>query len=354
MIPLKEQKDNNANNAKNKKILITGGFGFIGSHLVDHLMNLDHFITVIDDNSTGSLENIRKWIGNSKFKYFTRNVIESLPNEWIHNDNLNNLNDDNNANDKDGRSFSNPFNFDEIYHLACAASPIHYQDDPIKTIKTCTIGTLNMLELARVKNAKFLLASTSEVYGDPKEHPQSESYFGNVNIFGPRACYDEGKRAAESMVYAYKTKYPEMQVRIARIFNTFGPRMSEKDGRVVCNFISQALNGIPMTIYGDGLQTRSFQYVDDLIGGLMKLMESNLNEPINLGNPDEYTINDFAILVKDLIQSNSPIIYQAALKDDPRMRRPDISKAKKLLNWQPQISLRDGLEKTIEYFNFIK
>jgi UDP-glucuronate decarboxylase len=241
---------------------------------------------------------------------------------------------------------------DEIYNLACPASPPHYQFDPIKTIKTSTHGTLNMLELAKRCKARLLLTSTSEIYGDPEIHPQKEEYWGNVNTLGPRACYDEGKRISETMCYCY-SEAKHCEVRIARIFNTFGPRMDPKDGRVVSNFIVQALKGKELSIYGDGSQTRSFQYVSDLIQGLVALMNSdssNEARPINLGNPDEYTIKEFAEMIQGMINPNAKIIYTPATQDDPRKRRPDITRAVQQLNWSPKTDVISGIQKTIQYF----
>jgi len=239
---------------------------------------------------------------------------------------------------------------DQIYHLACPASPPHYQYNPVKTIKTSTMGTLNMLGLAKRVKARILLASTSEIYGDPNVHPQPESYWGNVNTLGPRSCYDEGKRVAETMMYAYKEQN-NVEVRIARIFNTFGPRMHPNDGRVVSNFIIQALQNKDITIYGDGSQTRSFQYVNDLIDGLVKLMNSDYDGPVNIGNPEEYSIAQFAEQIKSLIpQSTSRIIHKPLPQDDPSQREPDISVAKKELDWAPQWTVPQGLQKSIDYF----
>jgi len=238
---------------------------------------------------------------------------------------------------------------DRIYHLACPASPPHYMYNPIKTIKTSVMGTLNMLGLAKRLRARILFTSTSEVYGDPEVHPQKETYWGHVNPIGPRACYDEGKRVGETMMYAYKDQ-GNVDVRVARIFNTFGPRMNPADGRVVSNFIVQALQGNDITIYGNGKATRSFQYVDDLVAGLMALMEGDYQYPVNLGNPDEYTIRHFAELVTEITNSTSRIVHHEATKDDPRQRRPDISVAEKELGWKPRYSVRDGLERAITYF----
>ncbi|XP_071841343.1 UDP-glucuronic acid decarboxylase 1-like isoform X2 [Apostichopus japonicus] len=238
---------------------------------------------------------------------------------------------------------------DQIYHLACPASPPNYMYNPIKTIKTSSIGTLNMLGLARRVKARLLLASTSEVYGDPQEHPQNEEYWGHVNPIGPRACYDEGKRVAETMCYAY-AKQENVEVRVARIFNTFGPRMHMNDGRVVSNFIIQSLKGEPITIFGSGKQTRSFQYVSDLVAGMIALMNSNISSPVNLGNSEEHTIMDFANIIKEKIGGDSKITNIEAAEDDPKRRKPDIAKAKKHLKWEPIVPLSDGLEKTIDYF----
>lgn len=238
---------------------------------------------------------------------------------------------------------------DQIYHLACPASPPHYQYNPVKTIKTSTMGTINMLGLAKRVKARMLLTSTSEIYGDPKEHPQKESYWGNVNTIGPRACYDEGKRVAETMMYSYKNQN-EVDVRVARIFNTFGPRMHPNDGRVVSNFIIQALQNKPMTIYGDGSQTRSFQYVSDLVDGLHALMNGDYNMPVNLGNPEEYSVKHFAETIKEITKSDSEIMYLEKTQDDPSQRRPAIDVAKQEINWEPKVHVTDGLSKAIDYF----
>ena len=238
---------------------------------------------------------------------------------------------------------------DEIYHLASPASPPHYMYNPVKTIKTNTVGTVNMLGLAKRTKAKILIASTSEVYGDPKVHPQPESYWGNVNPIGPRACYDEGKRVAETLAYAYN-KQSGVDVRVARIFNTYGPRMHANDGRVVSNFVIQALEQKPITIYGSGDQTRSFQYVSDLVNGLVALMASDYKQPVNIGNPEEKSINTFARLIRDMVGGDSEIVHMPAVEDDPKRRRPDISRAKAELNWEPLVPLGKGLAKTVEYF----
>ncbi len=302
------------------RILVTGGAGFVGSHLVDRLMATGHYVYVLDNFFTGRRSNIEHWMGHPNFFLVIHDITEPLHLE-----------------------------IDRIYHLACPASPPHYQYNPIKTIKTSTEGTLNMLGLAKRVKARMLLTSTSEVYGDPEVHPQKETYWGNVNPIGPRACYDEGKRVAETMMYAYQSQ-SHVDVRVARIFNTFGPRMHPNDGRVVSNFIIQALQGKDITIYGDGSQTRSFQYVDDLVDGLVKLMEGDYSLPVNLGNPDEYTVGDFAKIIKEITGSSSTIKHLPATKDDPRKRKPDISVAKEQLGWQPQVNVRDGIARAVEYF----
>lgn len=308
------------NEANRKRILVTGGAGFVGSHLVDHLMLAGHEVIALDNYFTGRKRNVEQWIGHPNFELVHHDVVNSYFTE-----------------------------VDEIYHLASPASPPHYMQNPVKTIKTNTIGTINMLGLARRLKVPILLASTSEVYGDPEVHPQPETYWGRVNTVGPRSCYDEGKRVAESLMAAYHAQ-EKVDIRIARIFNTFGPRMHMDDGRVVSNFILQALRGDPITIYGDGKQTRSFQYVDDLVSGLIKLMESNFTDPVNIGNPEERTINEFAELIRDLVGSTSTIIHKDGQQDDPRQRKPDITRAAEKLNWKPEISMRDGLLKTIDYF----
>ncbi|XP_033759789.1 LOW QUALITY PROTEIN: UDP-glucuronic acid decarboxylase 1-like [Pecten maximus] len=288
-----------------KRILISGGAGFVGSHLVDKLMLEGHEVTVVDNFFTGRKRNVEHWIGHENFELINHDIVNPLFIE-----------------------------VDQIYHLASPASPPNYMYNPVKTIKTNTIGTIHMLGLAKRVRGRLLLASTSEVYGDPEVHPQPEEYWGHVNPIGPRACYDEGKRVAETMCYAY-AKQDHIQVRVARIFNTFGPRMHMNDGRVVSNFILQALQGEPMTVYGDGNQTRSFQYVSDLVDGLVKLMNGNYSLPVNLGNPDEHTILDFAKIIKNLIGGESKIVHKPIMQDDPKKRKPDITKAREYLNWKP-------------------
>ncbi|KAG5336360.1 UXS1 decarboxylase, partial [Acromyrmex charruanus] len=308
-------------NYKNRKrILVTGGAGFVGSHLVDRLMLAGHEVIVVDNFFTGRKRNVEHWVGHENFELVHHDIVRPLYLE-----------------------------VDEIYHLASPASPPHYMLNPVKTIKTNTLGTINMLGLAKRVGARVLIASTSEVYGDPNEHPQAETYWGHVNPIGPRACYDEGKRVAETLSYAYM-RHEGVSVRVARIFNTFGPRMHMNDGRVVSNFIIQALQNESITIYGSGKQTRSFQYVSDLVDGLVALMASNYTLPVNIGNPEEQTIEKFARVIKSLVGATSEIVELAAVEDDPQRRRPDISRAKKYLNWEPKVPLAEGLKKTIVYF----
>ena len=304
-----------------KTILVTGGAGFIGSHLCNVLIKTGHKIICLDNLFTGSINNISNLIENPNFEFVNHDIVEPFYRE----------------------------NIDEIYNLACPASPIHYQFNPIKTIKTCTIGVINMLGLAKKNNAKILQASTSEVYGDPEIHPQSENYNGNVNTLGFRSCYDEGKRCSETLFMDYKREH-NLNIKIVRIFNTYGPNMTKNDGRVVSNFILQALNNKNLTIYGDGSQTRSFQFIDDLVRGLIKMMKSNIVGPVNLGNPEELSMKDLANKIIKLTDSSSDIIYKELPKDDPKRRRPDISLASSKLDWAPKIDLETGLKETINYF----
>jgi len=305
-----------------KKVLITGGAGFVGSHLCDRLLAEGNEVICLDNYFTGQKQNVVHLLDNPYFELIRHDVTM-------------------------------PFfiEVDEIYNLACPASPNHYQYNPIKTIKTSVMGAINMLGLAKRIRAKILQASTSEVYGDPELHPQPESYWGNVNPIGPRACYDEGKRAAETLFVNYH-KQNNVRIKIVRIFNTYGPKMHPNDGRVVSNFIVQALKGEPLTIYGDGSQTRSFQYVDDLIEGMIRMMGSReeFTGPVNLGNPVEFTILQLAEMVKKMTNSSSEIIHLPLPQDDPAQRQPNIDLAKKELNWKPSIPLEEGLKKTIDYF----
>lgn len=304
-----------------KRILVTGGAGFVGSHLVDSLMLDGHYVFVCDNFFTGRRSNIEHWLGHPNFVLITHDVVDPLD-----------------------------VQVDQIYHLASPASPAHYMSDPIKTIKTNTIGTMNMLNLAKNLGAKLLLASTSEIYGDPEVHPQVETYWGNTNPIGPRSCYDESKRLSESLAVAYNSR-ENVSIGIARIFNTYGPRMHPNDGRVISNLVSQVIGNQPITVYGTGNQTRSFQYVSDLISGLRKLMASELSTPVNLGNPDEMTIYSLAIEIKEIMpNSTSQIVFNKLPVDDPRRRRPDIGKAIKLLDWRPSVPLMTGLHRTIDYF----
>ena len=304
-----------------KRIIITGGAGFLGSHLCERLLNEGNHIICIDNFFTGSYENIKHLTNNKNFEIIRHDIIAPIHIEC-----------------------------DEIYNFACPASPIHYQRNPVHTFKTSVFGILNMLNLARECNARLLQASTSEVYGDPLEHPQKETYWGHVNPDGIRSCYDEGKRGAETLMMDYNRQY-KTDIKIIRIFNTYGPRMNENDGRVVSNFIIQALKNIPITVYGDGSQTRSFCYCDDLIDGTIKMMNrENFIGPVNLGNPIEMPVIDFAKIIIKATNSKSEIIFKELPKDDPVKRQPDINLAKEKLNWQPKYKLEDGLKKTIEYF----
>ncbi|QLE42529.1 SDR family oxidoreductase [Nostoc sp. C052] len=302
------------------RILVTGGAGFIGSHLIDRLMAAGHELICLDNFYTGHKRNILKWLGHPYFELIRHDITEPIRLE-----------------------------VDQIYHLACPASPVHYQYNPVKTVKTNVIGTLNMLGLAKRVKARFFLASTSEVYGDPEVHPQTEEYRGSVNPIGIRSCYDEGKRIAETLAFDYY-RQNKVDIRVVRIFNTYGPRMLENDGRVVSNFIVQALRGNPLTVYGDGSQTRSFCYVSDLVEGFIRLMNSDYIGPVNLGNPGEYTILQLAQTVQNMINPDAEIKFEALPSDDPRRRQPDITKAKTWLNWEPTIPLQDGLKLTIEDF----
>lgn len=305
-----------------KRVLVTGGAGFLGSHLCDRLVAAGHEVVCLDNFFTGTRANIEHLLGHHRFELMRHDITEPLTME-----------------------------VDEVFHLACPASPIHYQRNPVRTIRTAVQGTLNCLDLARETRARILIASTSECYGDPTEHPQKESYWGNVNPIGPRACYDEGKRCAESLAVSYATQYG-IEVRIARIFNTYGPRVHENDGRVVSNFIVQALRNEPITIYGDGKQTRSFCYVSDLIEGLMRLMASEHGvDPVNLGNPRETTVLELAQLIREMARSRSDIVRVPLPQDDPTRRNPDIGRARKLLaSWEPQVGLADGLAATLTDF----
>lgn len=305
-----------------KRILITGGAGFLGNHLCRKLLNQGNYIVCLDNLSTGKMEHIQDMLDHPNFEFLKHDIELSLD-----------------------------INIDEIYNLACPASPIHYQKDAIKTTKTCVFGIINMLELAKKNQAKILHASTSEVYGDPKIHPQTEDYRGEVNPIGIRSCYDEGKRCAESLCFDYKRQYG-VDIRIVRIFNTYGPNMDMYDGRVVSNFITQALQNHDITVYGDGSQTRSFCYVDDLIEGMIILMnnKNNFCGPVNMGNPTEFTVKDFAQLVIAMTGSKSKITFLPSPQDDPMQRKPDISLAYRELGWSPKVSLEDGLKSAILYF----
>jgi len=305
-----------------KRILITGGAGFLGSHLCDKLIEQGNDVLCLDNFFTGSKDNIIHLLANPKFELIRHDIINPIFLEM-----------------------------DQIYNLACPASPVHYQYNPIKTVKTNVIGAINTLGMAKRLNAKILQASTSEVYGNPEVHPQKEDYWGRVNPIGPRSCYDEGKRAAECLMMDYH-RQNNVKVKIARIFNTYGPRMALNDGRVISNFVVQAIKGEDITVYGDGSQTRSFCYVDEMIDGLIRLMESDDSflGPVNLGNPDEFTILDLAKTVIGMTGNRSKIVFRPLPQDDPMQRNPDISLARKVLGWQPRVKLEEGLARTIEYF----
>lgn len=304
------------------KAIVTGGAGFLGSHLCELLLNEGYDVICIDNLLTGNFKNIEA-LSEKHFKYLNHDITKPI-------------------------YFGDKIDF--IFHLASPASPIDYMELPIQTLKVGALGTYNMLGLAKEHKARFLLASTSEVYGDPLVNPQNEGYWGNVNPIGPRGVYDEAKRYAEAITMAYH-RYHGVDTRIVRIFNTYGPRMRANDGRVVPNFIQQALNGKDLTVYGDGMQTRSFCYVSDLIDGIFRLMMSNYNQPVNIGNPEEITVIDFARRIIELTNSRSNISYEQLPVDDPKVRRPDISVARKILNWEPKVGLDEGLKKTIDYFS---
>jgi UDP-glucuronate decarboxylase len=302
------------------RILVTGGAGFIGSHLIDRLMEDGHEVICLDNFYTGHKRNLLRWLDNPYFDLIHHDITEPIRLE-----------------------------VDQIYHLACPASPVHYQYNPVKTIKTNVMGTLYMLGLAKRVKARFLLASTSEVYGDPEIHPQSEEYRGNVNPIGIRSCYDEGKRVAETLAFDYH-RQNNVDIRVARIFNTYGPRMLENDGRVVSNFIVQSLRGKPLTVYGDGSQTRSFCYVSDLVEGLIRLMNGDFIGPVNLGNPDEYSILELAQTIQSMVNPDVSLINEPLPQDDPKRRKPDITRAKAHLQWSPSVPLQEGLALTIRDF----
>jgi UDP-glucuronate decarboxylase len=302
--------------------MVTGGAGFLGSHLIDRLLERGDEVLCVDNFFTGAKDNIQHQLANPHFEVIRHDINNPLFVE-----------------------------VDEIYNLACPASPIHYQHDPVQTTKTSVHGSINMLGLAKRVGAKIFQASTSEVYGDPDVHPQTEDYWGNVNPIGPRSCYDEGKRCAETLFFDYHRQH-RLRIKVARIFNTYGPRMHPADGRVVSNFIMQALRNEPITLYGDGLQTRSFCYVDDLVSGFIALMDSadEVTGPINLGNPGEFTIRELAEKVVTLTDSKSELVFKPLPQDDPKQRRPDIGRAQSQLGWQPSVPLEEGLKRTIDYF----
>ena len=303
------------------KNIVTGGAGFLGSHLIDQLMKNGENVICIDNFFTGNKKNIKQWQGNASFELIRHDIINPILLEA-----------------------------DKIWHLACPASPFHYQYNPIETSKTSFLGTLNMLELAKKINARFLFASTSEVYGNPKEHPQKESYLGYVNPIGIRSCYEEGKRIAETLCFDYQRVH-NIDIRLVRIFNTYGPRMMENDGRVISNFIVQALKNKDLTIYGDGSQTRSFCYVDDLINGLIKVMDGDFIGPVNIGHINEISVKELAFIIKNKINKELKIIYKDIPQDDPFRRKPSIDLANQKYNWEPKVDLDNGLERTIEFFS---
>jgi len=303
-------------------ILVTGGAGFIGSHLCDSLIN-EHKVICVDNLFTGNRDNIRHLLKNPNFRFIEHDIIEPL--------------------------FLDDDEIDQVYNLACPASPVHYQYNAIRTIKANILGTINMLGLAKKHKAKILQTSTSEVYGDPLEHPQKESYWGNVNCIGVRSCYDEGKRCAETLMFDYH-RQNNVDIRIVRIFNTYGPRMARNDGRVITNFITQALDNRDLTVYGDGKQSRSFCYVSDMVDGLIKAMNSDFTGPVNLGNPSEFIILELAKKIIKLSGSKSKIVFGKLPEDDPKQRRPDITLAKEKLKWVPEVHIDEGLKKTVEWF----
>jgi UDP-glucuronate decarboxylase len=311
--------------ASKRNVLVTGGAGFIGSHLCDRLIQQRHRVFCVDNLFTGSFDNIRPLLNHPGFEFIEHDVRDPLKISCA---------------------------IDRIYNLACPASPRHYQRDPIGTMRTCVLGAANVLELAREKRARALQASTSEVYGDPEVHPQHESYHGHVNPIGPRACYDEGKRAAETLFFDFHRTH-DVPIKVARIFNTYGPRMLENDGRIISNFIVQALKGEPITVYGDGSQTRSFCYIEDLLDGLELLMESPdaVTGPINLGNPEERPVKEIARLIREQTRSRSPIEYRPLPEDDPKRRQPFVARAHETLGWRPRIGFDKGLRATIDYFS---
>jgi UDP-glucuronate decarboxylase len=306
--------------------MVTGGAGFVGSHLIDRLLERGDEVLCVDNLFTGTKRNIDHLAGHPRFEFMRHDVCFPLYVE-----------------------------VDEIYNLACPASPVHYQHDPVQTTKTSVHGAINMLGLAKRLRCKIFQASTSEVYGDPSVHPQTEAYWGNVNPIGIRSCYDEGKRCAETLFFDYHRQHG-LEIKVARIFNTYGPRMHPADGRVVSNFVMQALNGEPITLYGDGQQTRSFCYVDDLVAGFMAFMDTapEVSGPINLGNPVEFTIRELAELVVEMTGSKSELVFRPLPQDDPMQRKPDISRARETLGWEPSVPLRQGLVKTIEYFSELR